>query len=331
MPRPDDNIQDVLDHLAPLTPDAAEAPRPAGQMLAQIKRQIAMPPAASQPAFAWRIRQMFKRSYAMAAVLAILVLVVALAFPPVRAAASDFLGLFRVQKFAAISVSPQQMATLERIANEGLYPGEFQLLTDPGEPQTVSSLGQAEELYGRAVRTSDALGKPVNIGLTAGGQGQLVVNLEGARAIMAAAELDPMLLPDSLDGAVIAATIYPAVAQEWADGTVLVQTESPLVNYPDDVNPAVLGEALLQFLGMTPGEARRLASNIDWTNTLLLPVPTDVASFSELQIDGVSALGLSNLRGQGGAIMWEKNGTVYLLSSSDKSLAELRDIAKTLR
>ena len=50
---------------------------------------------------------------------AVLFFAVLFSFPAVRAAASDFLGLFRVQKFAPISISPEQMAMLEQLAEGG--------------------------------------------------------------------------------------------------------------------------------------------------------------------------------------------------------------------
>jgi hypothetical protein len=67
--------------------------------------------------------------------------------PAVRAAASDFLGLFRVEKFAPISVSPQQMAMLEQIAEQGLHPGELVMTSEPAS-RKVASGAEAEALVG---------------------------------------------------------------------------------------------------------------------------------------------------------------------------------------
>ena len=65
------------------------------------------------------------RRFAAVGLTVVVAIAVLMAFPSVRAAASDFLGLFRVQQFAPISVSPQQLALLERLGEEGLEPGEF--------------------------------------------------------------------------------------------------------------------------------------------------------------------------------------------------------------
>jgi len=91
----------------------------------------------------------------------------------------------------------------------------------------------------------------------------------------------------------------------------------------------VLGEALLQFLGLTPLEAQRLAGQIDWTSTLLLPIPSTVATFQEMTVNGVSGIGLSSLDGRINALVWQKNGTLYLLAGP-QTTAELAALANTL-
>lgn len=329
MTRPD-NLPDTLNKLNTLAPNALEQPRPAGQMLSQIKQTIHQP-SPTHPPLLERILTMFSnRKPTIVALIATLIFAFAFSFPTVRAAASDFLGLFRVQKFAAISISPAQLALLQEVAEQGLYPGEIEMLTEPGQPQSVTSLGQASSETGYTLRTLPELGKPTAILVATGGTGRLIVNLEGARSLVSAAGADPLLLPDSLDGANVDVTVYDTVEQNWADGTFLIQTNSPLIDYPDDVNPVVLGEALLQLLGMTDGEARRLANSIDWTSTLLLPIPQDFATFSEVQVDSTSGLALQSLDGSGSTLMWQKDGMVYLIVSDTLSGDDLVKLADGL-
>jgi hypothetical protein len=80
---------------------------------------------------------------------------------------------------------------------------------------------------------------------------------------------------------------------------------------------------------MDSRQARRLARNIDWTNTLLLPVPENIASFSEVQIDGVSGIALTSLNGRDTALMWQKDGIVYVLSGGN--VADLIKVADSLQ
>ncbi len=331
MSEQEENIKDVLDTLSLLAPSEADAPNPASHALVQLKQQLGSEKGSQNRSESnwWRLSAMFKRKYALATACTLLILVVALSFPGVRAAASDFLGLFRVQKFAPISISPEQLAVLEEIADSGLFPGEIEMVEEPGEPQLVESLAKAEEIAGLDARTPSRLGEPDAVYAIGGSSGSLIVNVESSRAIMEAAGADPTLIPDSLDGTAVQVTVYPGISQNWNEGVVLLQAPSPLIKYPEDVDPVALGEALMQFLGMEAAQARRLAESIDWTNTLLLPVPENLASFNEVVVDDASGLALSSLEGNNAAILWQRDGIVYALSGAE--VDNLIDIANSLR
>jgi hypothetical protein len=261
--------------------------------------------------------------------LVVLFLGVAFSFPAVRAAASDFLGIFRVQKFAPIYVSHQQLQLLMEVADGGLYPGEIEMIDPPGEPVAVASVAAAEAEAGFDVRLPEDLGEPAAIYTVDGGQGQLTIDVVKARQLLAAAGADPTLLPDSLEGQIVDVTIYDGVALDWANGVEMMQTTSPLVDYPDDVNTVAIGEAILQALGVEPEQARHLAESIDWTNTLLFPVPQDIASFLEVEVDGVNGLGLAGVDNEHSALFWQKDGMLYALTG-EIPLTELADIADSL-
>ncbi|HZD10330.1 MAG TPA: DUF4367 domain-containing protein [Candidatus Binatia bacterium] len=327
--RQNEEFQDVMEQLAALAPQKSDAPQAPQLALAQLKRRFD----GDQTSPFITLRRFFvmsRRKYVLSGLLVLLLLVVAFSLPPVRAAASDFLGLFRVQKFAAISVSPRQMAMLEQIADQGLYPGEFQSVQEPGPPQEVASLEEAAALNGGPVASARALGAPARISVSGPGSGRLIVDMVSARRILRAAELDPQLLPDSLDGAEVDVSIFPAVEQRWDDGLTFLQSPSPLIDYPDDVDPNVLGEALLQMLGMSQVEAQRLAASIDWSSTLLLPVPENVATFSEVTVNGASALALNSVDGGDSSLMWQKDGVIFVLVGT-RSTEELLKIAESVQ
>jgi hypothetical protein len=237
-------------------------------------------------------------------------------------------GLFRVQKFTPISISAEQLALLEDVAGSGLYPGEVVFFEEPSEPVRVDSLAEAEAAAGWQAGGPGQLGEPDAIYVIGGASGRLTINVENARTLMSLAGADPELIPDSLDGAEVNVTVYPAISQNWDDGVVLIQSPSPLVAYPEDVNVTALGQALLEVLGMEPGPARRLAESIEWTNTVLLPVPASIASFSEVQIGGSSGLALTSVDGQNAAVLWESEGMVFVLSGFDAE--ELVGIANSV-
>ena len=331
MTHPEKEIQNVIDQLGILEPKAADAPHPAGQALVKLARQIEHQQRHTVRDQFWRYVMAGNRRFSYAAFLFVLMFGVAFSFSAVRAAASDFLGLFRVQKFSAISISPEQIALLQQVAEEGLTPGELEIIEEPGALRQADSLVKAGRETGISyVRSLNGLGEPDEIWVADGGNGRLTVDLAGARAIVEAAGADPLLLPDSLDGAQVDVIVYAGVQQQWLDGTMFMQTPSPVVEYPDDVDTTVLGEALLQVLGLNDDEAARLARSIDWTSTLLLPIPQDFASFNEVTVDGVSGLALNSLAGDGSALFWQKSGTVYLLIGADQNTEDLISLAGTL-
>jgi hypothetical protein len=311
----DENIQDVLNTLQELAPGAADTPKPASLAMAELRDRVAPETVKSR----WSFPELFGRRYAWAALLAVMALVLVLSVPGVRAAASDFLGLFRVQKFAPISISAEQLALLEEVAGSGLYPGEIEFFEEPGEPVRVASLSEAAESVGWKPASPGLLGQPDAVYTIGGASGRLTVDVENARMLMELAAADPSLIPDSLDGAEVDVTVYGAISQNWDDGLVLMQAPSPLVEYPDDVDVTALGQALLEVLGMEPDAARRLSERIEWTNTVLLPIPEDIAAFSEVQIGGSSGLALTSADGQNAAVLWEGDGMVYVFSGLDAS------------
>jgi hypothetical protein len=325
-------VQNTLDQLSVLEPQAGDAPRPAAQALARLRLAVETQEDARLVNRIGRLMMNRNRRYATAVLLFLVLFAAAFSFPAVRTAASDFLGLFRVQKFAAVSVSPEQIALLQQVAEEGLMPGQVEVIEEPGELRLVDSLDDARRETGLStVRTLSGREESAQIWVADGGNGRLIVDLAGARAIVEAAGADPLLLPDSLDGAQVDVTVFAGVQQQWADGTMLMQTASPEVDYPDDVDPTVLGEALLQVLGLNEDEASRLARSIDWTSTVLLPVPQDFASFNEVLVDGVSGLALNSVNGSGSALLWQKDGVVYLLLGPDTTADNLVDLANLLQ
>jgi hypothetical protein len=330
MTHPDDNVREAIEQLAILEPTSADVPLPASQALGNIKKRHRRRPYAPFSAGSLNNTPAIGRRTVLAGAVSLLLLIMAFSFPAVRALASDFLGLFRVQKFAAISVSPEQLALLEGAAQAGMSPGQLEIIREPGEIIRVASLSEAADIAGFSIRTLRELGAPVEIITSGEAAGRLTLDLEGSRAILEAAGVEPSLLPDGLDGKQIDVSLFASVQQLWSDGTRLLQTESPLVEYPRELDPVLLGQALLTILGMGEEEAFRLAQSIDWASTLLLPVPQEFATFSEVNVEGVSGLALSSLDNAHGVIIWQRNGVVFLLSGAGNT-AELVSLANSLQ
>ncbi|MCB0012795.1 MAG: hypothetical protein KDE34_12870 [Anaerolineales bacterium] len=328
MKREPEQIDDVLARLEVLAPRAEEAPTPAAVALAQLQtRPLKQPRWVA--GWRWLTRPTGGRRFGFALAL-LLLLMFTFSFPAVRTAASEFLGTFRVQRFAPIAISPEQIAALSELAEQGFVPGKIEQIS-PGSAIAADDAAEAAELVGMTLQFPAALPAPADFQVTEAPDMRLTIDLVGARALLAAAGLDPLILPDAVDGQAVEVVTSPGVTASWPDGVVLFQTTSPQVTYPPGVDLQVMGEAALQFLGMSAAEAANLAATIDWTSTFVLPIPTGVATYEEVVVAGGPGLLISSLDGQMSGLVWQKNGNVYVLSSSDQAESDLLAIADSMR
>jgi hypothetical protein len=274
-----------------------------------------------------------------------LVVLVAVSFTlePVRAVAGDFLSVFRVQSFAVVPLGPEQMERVEEISallEQNLVLGE-PVFTEEPEEWVVDSAEEASAAVGFEVRTLTAVPQSFvavpGYHVTSQAVGQVEFELETARSLFEMIGLDSALLPDSLGAEPLGVTVPPLVTQIWAYQTrgdlVFIQGPSPSVEFPDDVDPVALSQAVMPLLGMNEREARRLSESIDWTSTLAVPVPTDIASFSEVEVDGVTGLLLTQQSGRGrpgSALMWQKDEILYFLQGRVLS-DDIMEIAGSIR
>ena len=367
-------------HLQALAPRAAELPVPAPIALSRLRQRLAHQqvgpvsqdrPSLRQPEGG--LVEMFKRMFnsryraAWAGLAAVFVVAVLLTLAPVQAAASQFLGLFRIRKFAVVSISPAALQSLDQVGGQ-----MDQLLSDsvtfakrPGAPVAVADAAEATQKAGLPVRLPSAVQSAPRLTVAEGMQATVQVDLARVRAILDLAGRGDIKLPGVLDGANVEFNVPPSVRAEydcnrtWSSEiapmpdltrptpaplpepslncVTLEQLASPTVNTPPGVDISQVGEAMLQLLGLTPQEAQHFARTIDWSSTLVIPLPTDAASFRDVTVDGVPGVLIqSNPRSSGGprfthyTLFWEKNGTVYALSGTGDAARGV-ELANSLR
>ncbi len=277
---------------------------------------------------------------AFVALSAVLVMALLFSIAPVRSAAADFLSLFRVRKFAVIPLDQQQLSKLESLAKqaEGQF-GHPQVVREPGTEQVVNDAAQASALAGYRVRTPSRL--PTNAALSrftvnAGPAMHYEVDRAALETFLQAAGASTTGLPQ-VDKLAFDVDIANFAAQKYLVGgsTVeFVQVPSPQVNLPEGIDPAALAETAFLFLGMPAEDAHRMAASIDWTSTLVVPLPTNAARAREVTVDGVNGLLLEGTngssRGSENALAWEKDNILYFLNGRVSSEA-LLDMADSLQ
>ncbi len=269
-----------------------------------------------------------------------------LAFAPARQAAAQFLQLFRVNTFAVVPVTEerlQDLQGLEGLLESGMM-GEPTVLREPGPLQMAADAAEASALAGFPVQEATYLPEGMTLDRTTVQAGP-AVRVEAERATMQAlldqAGIDDVALPP-LEHLEVTVDLPIGVVHQYHADTGsphrafvnVFQMPQPQVAMPEGVDPAVLGESLLQLLGVPADEAARLASTIDWTSTLVIPVP-GFFRFREVTVNGVPGVLLGESEydeyGRGRAVMWQKDGIVYGVVSDGTTDGELLRIADSLR
>jgi len=291
-------------------------------------------------------QRMFNREYRVAwAGLATIVIVTLLfTLAPVQAAASNFLGLFRVRKFAVVSINPANLQDLDKIGGQidKLLSDQVTFVKQPKEPVSVASAAEASQQVGIQVRLPSALADQPKLQVQDGIDAKLKVDVNRIHAILDVAGRSDIRLPSVLDGANVEFIVPPMVMANYGNcssGSTcvsLVQLASPTVDVPKGVDLAQMGEAMLQLLGLSPAEARHFARSIDWSSTLVIPMPTDAASFRDVTVDGVQGVLIESkpqyrcARKVQYVLLWQKNDVVYGLTLWDDATRGI-EIANSLK
>jgi hypothetical protein len=330
----------ILDPRPEHTPDAGQAlarfrarlqpPLPAGRVLSKGR----MGERVQSPRLArWRP--------AIAALAALAVVATLFSFASVRRAAAELLGVFRVRKFAVIPVDPSQMERLEELEellNAGVL-GEPTFLREPDEPQTVVDVVEAAERAGFPVRSPTFLPSGAvlqDITLEFGPAMHFEVERAQVQALLEFLDAGDVTLP-SVDPLSADVDFPTMVHQQYRIGQGdlwVFQMPSPEVTLPPGIEPNMLGEALLQFLGMPAEDAQKLAKSIDWASTLVIPLPANVAQFREVEVDGVPGLLLEGTfdghSWQHNIVLWQREGIVYVVKGLKVSPEQLLQVADSL-
>ena len=268
------------------------------------------------------------------------VLALSLAFPPLRAIANNFLGLFRVEQVAVVQVNPLDLPQgLDESANlEALFAEDMQITTQ-GEMKVVESVAEAGSLAGIPVRLpTDVQGK-LTLEVQPPTQMTFRVHLSRIQTILDEFGLTEINLPTDIDGAVVTADISGAVYATYGDCSIpqgdkpggfdpddpatypqlnctqLIQMASPEVTAPPEVDLQQIGQIYLQLLGMDNEEATRFSQNIDWSTTLVLPLPMDGYEYSQVPIHGVTGTLISSTgeNNHSFTLLWVADGITFML------------------
>jgi hypothetical protein len=307
-----------------------QEPRPEYSRSLWRRLQAASAPDDEEPARGFRFAPV------LAAAALLIVVGSLILFPSVRASAQAFLDLFRVRNFVAVQFDPGKIEKLEKLDHDGAFKvfDRQQEIQKPGDPVDAVSRASAEATAGIPVLEPAF----VPTGFTreklqtvSDGRMRLGTSTERVKSLLEAVDVRDVDVPPGLDGQWIDVHMNPVVRQSWVNGDRrigLIQAKSPEVSLPAGLDLARLGEIGLRILGLDASEARRLAHTIDWSTTLVVPVPANASTFRELTVRGQKALvvtthGMTRPDGtkvrDGSALLWTENDRVFALTGTVES------------
>ena len=308
---------------------------------------------------------MFKRWFAYPAVrfgsAVVLILALILAFPGTRALAGDLLNLFPVQQVAVV---PVDFTGLEQLNGDGALGNQFTELisnsTDmsqkPGEPIEAADAAQASQLAGFNVRVPQG-SAPSQIYVTDAAAFTMTIDRAKAQALLDEAGRNDLVLPESVDGAEISVNIPSAVSvsygtcpkpeadsseadneqnpiRRYPDCVILAQIPSPSVSAPADLDINQLAQIGLEFTGMSAEEAASFTSTVDWTSTLVVPIPSNSATYEQITVDGVTGTLIQRPSREGEpttfALLWVNDGIIYAISGRGANSEQAIEMANSM-
>jgi hypothetical protein len=273
--------------------------------------------------------------------------------------AGELLNLFRVQQ---VTVVPVDFTGLEQLTGDGALGDQFtQLISQsmvmdqkPGDPVAADSAGQASKMAGFDVRIP-ADKTPSQIYVTGNAAFHLEVDRKKAQALLDEAGRSDLVLPESVDGAEISVDIPASVSvafgtcpkpgsgkpgnteqsttqRRYPDCVILAQIPSPSVNAPANLDIETLARIGLEFTGMSPQEAAEFTSTVNWTSTLLVPIPRNAAIHEQVNVDGVTGtlIQRSSEEGPQFALLWVKDGIIYAISGLGTNSQQAIEMANSL-
>jgi hypothetical protein len=291
---------------------------------------------------------------------------------PVRLWAQRVLAMLRVQKIQVVTIDPTTLMSGSepdprpyKLFNQ-FVADNVVVTMDPGKPEVVSNLTTAAQLAGYPIRMIGSLGAPHSIDVNGETAFQMTINRDRMTTLLDEIGRSDIHIPESANGALIAVHIPKTVISMYGDCparqrfvnhnsqsraealaerkmerianikdtncTYLIQAPSPTVSIPPDLNMSDIAEAALELAGMTPPEARSFCQTVDWSSTLVVPIPRNSSSYETVTVDGVEGTLITETLSQGSrySLLWIKNGVIHSLAGHGNS-SDALSLAASLR
>lgn len=302
------------------------------------------------------LKKLFASPLVRYGISAMLVLTLIVSIPATRALAEQFLNLFRVEQ---VTVIPVDFTGMQKLTSDTLGTQITELISNSitmtqkaGEPVEVADGTEASNMTGFTVRlpqneTSSRLD------VLGASSFEVTVDRAKAQALLDEAGRSDLVLPDSIDGAVISVSIPSSViagygtcpdpsnkdvdkpgsmGRNYPDCIILSEIPSPVVSAPPEVDVAQLAQIGLEFTGMTGEQAAAFVDTVDWTTTLVVPIPKNAATYEQVTVDGVTGTVIQRPADDMPqfVLLWVKDGIIYSIGGLGKNSQQAIDMANSM-
>jgi hypothetical protein len=291
---------------------------------------------------------------------------------PVRTWAQRILAMLRIQKIQVVTIDPTTLMTSTepdshpyKLINQFIADNVV-VTMDPGKPDVVPNVTKAAQLAGYPVHTIANLGAPHSVEVNGETAFQMTLNRDRIETLLDEIGRSDIRIPESANGALIAVHIPKTVVSMYGDCpvrhryvsantqsqaealaerkmqrmsnikdtncTYLIQAPSPTVSVPTDLNMSEIAEAALELAGMSPAEAHSFCQTVDWSSTMVVPIPRNTSSYETVTVDGVEGTLITETLPQGNrySLLWIKNGVIHSLAGHGNS-SDALTLAASLR
>jgi len=329
------NADRVGSALSSLAIPGESSPPDARRALARFKGRAALdsrPAAALAGPLAKRIGSV---SWAIGAACLVMAL---LTFTPARGFAQRLMGMLRVQQITAVPLDfealgdPSERRRLGKSIAQLL--SENVVVTTKGELQEVANRDEASQAAGFNIRLPASRSDEPQLKVLGEQAFHATVDRDRLQAILEDIGRSDLQLPYALDGATISAR-FPKIAfanygscerAYWENGQDclrLLESPSPTITVPPELNLAELAQVGLQLGGMSAEAARDFSRSVDWASTIVVGIPQGT-SYQTVQVDGVQGTLIERGgRRRGYSLLWVKDGIIYALYGSGDSAGAL--------
>ena len=346
-------VERTSTHLAFLSSEIpAGAPTPAAALRSFYDRK-----------YPQKENNMFKKLFASSgfrlAAAAALILVLVISIPGTRALADHLLSLFRVQQ---VTVIPVDFTGMQQLTGNGALSKQISALISnsttvtqkAGDPVEAVDAADASQKAGFSVRLPVG-STPSRLSTYGSMAFNFTIDRAKAQAVLDEAGRSDLVLPGAIDGAVVNVSIPASVSADYGtcpspsqtgkssgpggsmgrnypDCVILSQLPSPVVKAPAGVDIAQLAQIGFEFSGMTKEQAAAFTQTVDWTSTLVIPIPKNAATYQQISVDGVTGTLIQRPVDDAPqyVLLWVKNGTVYAIGGLGADTQKAIQMANSL-